>query len=126
MQGSLEMTKGRMKIAGFRLVAATACLAIATGLGSTAMANNNKTVEAAVAAGIVGVAVGAALSHKHQHDPVIYYQGYQPYYPAGGYNAYYNQTIRPASNVICYPAQRVCYNSNGSVANKWSRRVFGY
>ena len=85
----------------------------------------NKHVEEVIAAGIVGIAVGAALSHKHQHNKQVYHPGYQPYYPAGGYDSYFDQSFRPSSDAICYPAQRACYNDNGSLANKWTRRVFG-
>jgi hypothetical protein len=84
----------------------------------------NRDVGASLVGGVVGVAVGAALSHKHHHDKVIYYPGYQPPYPAGGYDPYFNQAFNPAPDVVCYPAQRICYNMNGSVANKWTWRVF--
>lgn len=106
-----------------RAAAVTVGLALLAATSPAAMAKN-KHVEEVIAAGIVGVAVGAALSHKHQHNSQIYHPGYQPYYPAGGYDTYYEQSFRPSSDTTCYTAQRVCYNDNGSVANKWTRRVF--
>ncbi len=84
-------------------------------------------VGAAIAGGIVGLAVGAALSTKHHQNENIYYPGYQPPYPAGGYNPYWQQPpFSPAPGVLCYQAQQACYNVGGGYAGKWSARVFGF
>jgi hypothetical protein len=85
----------------------------------------NKDVEAAIAAGVVGIAVGAALSHKHHHSPQVYYPGYQPPYAPGGYNPYFARAFSPAPGVMCYDAQRACYDADGTFSNKWMRRIYG-
>jgi hypothetical protein len=108
------------------LTCSLAGLAMLVAVPAVADAKNNKHVEEVIVGGLVGLAVGAALSRKHQHNNQIYYRGYEPPYRPDAYDPYFARTFSPNSNVICYTAQRVCYNNNGSVANKWSRRVFGY
>jgi hypothetical protein len=86
-------------------------------------AHASKTDDA-IAAGIVGLAVGAALSHKHKHRKDIYYRGYQPYYPENDYDDYYSRTFSPGGGIICYRAQRICYDPNGTVSYKATARFF--
>lgn len=81
---------------------------------------------AAIAGGIVGLAVGAALSKKHHHHKDVYYPGYAPPYGPGGYNPAWNQNFMPSPTIICYPMQRACYNVGGGFSVKWTSRVFGY
>ena len=76
-------------------------------------------------AGVIGLAIGAALSHKHKHNTEVYYPGYQPYYPPNGYDAYYGRTFSPKPGVICYDAQRACYDSDGTFSNKQMRLYYG-
>ncbi len=114
------------KLGGWRGVATVAASVAILGAAPAPSLAKNKHVEEAIIGGIVGVAVGAALSRKHQHDNRVYYPNYQPYYPPGGYDPYFAGSFSPSPDVVCYRAQRVCYNANGSVANKWSRRVFGF
>lgn len=85
-----------------------------------------KDLDAAIAGGIIGLAAGAALSHHHHHDNNIYYPGYAPPYAPGGYGPYYGQSFSPNPGIICYPAQRACYNAGGDFAGKWTNRIFGY
>ena len=84
-----------------------------------------KHVKEAIAAGIIGAAVGAALSHKHRHRNESYYPGYQPRYPDGGYNDYYSNTFSPGGGIICYRAQRICYDPNGTISHRTTFRIFG-
>lgn len=81
---------------------------------------------AAIAGGIVGLAVGAALSKKHHHHEDVYYPGYAPPYGPGGYNPAWAQSFMPSPRIICYPMQRACYNVDGGFSVKWTSRVFGY
>ena len=60
--------------------------------------------------------MGAALSDQHHHNKKIYYNGYNPPYAPGAYDPYFAKVYSPAANVVCYSAQRVCYNNNGSYA----------
>lgn len=82
---------------------------------------------AAILGGVAGLAVGAAIADSNHHsNRRIYYEGYQEPYPPGGYDAYFNRSFMPSSTVTCYPAQRLCYDRNGTVAHKWTRRIYGY
>jgi len=82
---------------------------------------------AAIVGGLAGVAVGAAIADAAKPPrPKYYYNGYAPPYRPGYYDPYFNQAFSPTAGVVCYPAQRLCYHNNGSVANKWTRRVYGY
>jgi hypothetical protein len=80
---------------------------------------------AAILGGVAGLAVGAAIADS-QRNKKIYYQGYNPPYPPGGYGPYFNQAFSPTAGVVCYPAQRLCYNNAGSISGKWTRNVYGY
>jgi surface antigen len=120
------MINNDRKFGGWRGVAAVAAAVAMLGVAPEPSRASDKHVKEAIIGGVVGVAIGAALSRKHQRNSVIYYPGYKPYYAPSGYDAYFAQSFSPSAGVMCYTAQRVCYNENGSVANKWSRRVFGY
>ena len=72
---------------------------------------------------VVGAAVGAALSKKHRHNTKIYVPGYAPY-PPGGYVPAWQQTFSPKPGVICYPAQRACYDGGGAYNPKWTWKTF--
>jgi hypothetical protein len=119
------MTKyrsARQTLNGFLALAMISATVLATSV--PAMAKHKNTKEA-IAAGVIGLAVGAALSHKHQHNKEIYYQGYQPYYPPQGYNDYYARSFSPSPGVICYDAQRACYDRDGTFSNRWMRAYYG-
>lgn len=82
---------------------------------------------AAVLGGVAGLAVGAAIADSHKNrNKTIYYQGYNPPYQPGGYDPYFNQAFSPAAGIVCYPAQRLCYNNGGSISGGWTRSVYGY
>ncbi|MFT0862192.1 hypothetical protein [Ancylobacter sp. G4_0304] len=73
---------------------------------------------AAIAAGILGLAVGAAVAdNARPRDPVVY--GAPP-------AAYYGPPppFSPAPGVSCYPTRRQCYMSNGLLDWSWTDRVF--
>ena len=107
-------------------VVAIATAMIANGSHQAVAKNNNSAVGAAIVGGIAGVAIGAALSDQHKHKTKVYYNGYAPPYGAGGYDPYFNRAFSPGGDVVCYPAQAMCYNNNGSVARNWTRRIYGY
>ena len=82
---------------------------------------------AAIVGGLAGVAVGAAIADAARPArPKYYYDGYAPPYRPGNYDPYFNQAFSPSAGVVCYPAQRMCYDNNGTVSHKWTRRVYGY
>lgn len=112
---------GKLVLAGCAaasLVVAAHGPASAGGIGPTG---------AAIVGGVAGLAVGAAIADATRpKKKKIYYDGYQPPYPPGGYDPYFNQAYSPVAGVVCYPAQRLCYNNGGSVNGTWTRRAFGY
>ena len=70
---------------------------------------------------------GAAILDAHaKKNKKIYYKGYNPPYQPGGYDPYFNQAFSPTTGVVCYPAQRLCYNNAGSISGTWTRKVYGY
>lgn len=79
-----------------------------------ARANNTG---AAIAGGIVGLALGAAIAGSAQRDQQIYGPPPPAYAPPPPYS--------PAGGVICYPGQQTCYNNNGSVSWPWTSRIYG-
>ena len=79
---------------------------------------------AAVIGGAVGLGVGAAISKSKKQKKVIYYPGYAPAYPPGGYDPYWNRVISPKPGIFCYPAQYACYTANGSFSPKWTSRMY--
>ncbi len=130
------------------VVPAIAAAAIVAMPLAEAQANNNiSNTGAAILGGIAGLAVGAAIvDSAHQH-PVYYppryaYPAAQPYpyaqpypayaqpqpayYPRPAYHPAYGAPFSPTGGVVCYPGKGICYNNNGSVAGKWTNRVFGY
>ena len=80
---------------------------------------------AAVLGGIAGLAVGAAIADSNKNKK-IYYEGYNPPYRPGAYDPYFNQAFSPTTGIVCYPAQRLCYNNSGSISGNWTRKVYGY
>lgn len=70
----------------------------------------------AIAAGIIGLAVGAAVDNAVHRDEYVYGPP-RPVYRAG-------TPFSPHFNVMCYPAQRACYNNGGYYNPNWSYRVF--
>jgi len=92
------------------LVVATA-LAAPLSLPRPALANK----EAAVAAGAaIGIAIGALIAKKRRKDRQQHWNYID-----------YNNSFRPASGIVCFPAQRVCYRNNYYSAD-WTHRVYGY
>lgn len=67
---------------------------------------------------VVGAAIGAALSKKHKHVEKIYVPGYGP-------PPVWTQTFSPKPGVLCYPAQRACYDAGGAYNPKWTWNTFG-
>lgn len=84
-----------------------------------------KDAGAIIAAGVVGLAVGAAISKHHHHTTNIYYNNYKPPHPPGAYPPHWAASFSPAPGIICYPAQYACYKLNGAFAPGWTRRAFG-
>lgn len=81
---------------------------------------------AAIVGGVAGVAVGAAIADAAKpRKKKIVYEGYQPPYQPGQYDPYFNQAYSPVAGVVCYPAQRACYNNGGTLNGTWTRRAFG-
>jgi hypothetical protein len=74
-----------------------AVMAVALGTGFAQPALPNDATAAAIAAGIAGVAVGAAISNHHHHN-----------HPGGHFS--------PKPGVTCYNKQRACYHDDGSFA----------
>jgi hypothetical protein len=112
---------GKLIFAGF---AAAALLVAAQ---PAAEAKTMGPTAAAIVGGVAGLAVGAAIADSANHNKKkYYYNGYAPPYGPGTYDPYFNQAFSPTAGVVCYPAQRLCYNNNGSVANHWTRNVYGY
>ena len=74
---------------------------------------------------VVGAAVGAAVAADARHTTKIIVPGYAPPYPPGGYPPYYQQVTSPKPGILCYPAQRACYDAGGAYNPKWSMREFG-
>ena len=86
---------------------------------------SRKHVREAIAAGVVGAAIGAALSHKHRHNNDVYYDGYVPPYQDNGYDDYWRKSFSPAPGVMCYNAERICYDANGTISHRNTFRIFG-
>lgn len=73
---------------------------------------------AAIAAGIIGLAVGAAVADSNRpRESAVY--GPPP-------RAYYSPLppFSPAAGITCYPARRQCYMPNGQLSWTWTDRVF--
>ena len=107
------------------MVAAVTAAAVLAGTQHAAQAKINST-GAAILGGVAGLAVGAAIADSQKKKTKIYYEGYAPPYPPGAYDPYFNQAFSPTTGIVCYPAQRLCYNNGGSISGKWTRNVYGY
>jgi hypothetical protein len=104
-----------------------AAAAVSLTLAPAAEAKNIGPTGAAIVGGVAGLAIGAAIADANRNKRKnYYYNGYVPPYQPGGYDPYFARAFSPSNDVTCYPAQRLCYNDNGSVAKHWTRRVFGY
>ena len=105
-------------------IAAIAAAAILASVQHAAEAKISST-GAAILGGVAGLAVGAAIADS-QKKKTIYYEGYAPPYQPGAYDPYFNQAFSPTTGIVCYPAQRLCYNNGGSISGTWTRKVYGY
>lgn len=109
------------------LLAACAAMAMLVTAQHQADAKTMGPTAAAIVGGVAGVAVGAAIADAAKpKKKKIYYEGYAPPYEPGHYDPYFNQAYSPATGVVCYPAQRLCYNNAGAVSGTWTRRIYGY
>lgn len=85
------------------LTAAVAALTVAGAMASATTPahaeryrydDNNDEAAAAIAGGVLGLALGAALAGGYNNNSGYYNRSYQPYYNGGGYyggNGYYGQ-----------------------------------
>lgn len=98
------MTGSRLNVHFVRpaAVAAAALLVLAA-----PAAANNKDVAAAVAAGVVGVAIGAALADHPKHH------GHK-----------HRDRFSPKPGVTCYDYQAACYHDDGSLASNMTWEVY--
>ncbi|WP_035831180.1 hypothetical protein [Kaistia adipata] len=73
---------------------------------------------AAIIGGLAGIAVGAAIADSANRNRDIYGAPPPPSYnpPA---------PFSPSGGIICYPAQRACYNNGGAYNSNWTWRVYG-
>lgn len=105
-----------MRVSGLRsfaLVLAIAAAFVAQTVPSSAHGHGG-----AIAAGIIGLALGAAVADSaHSRDTAIY---------GGPPPAYYGSPppFSPGEGVTCYPARRQCYMPNGLLDWVWTDRVF--
>lgn len=90
-----------------RLFRGIALLASAALLGLAAPAAANNDVAAALAAGVVGVAIGASLSDHHKHHG----------HKQGG-------SFSPKPGVTCYDRQAACYHDDGSFASNMTWDIY--
>jgi hypothetical protein len=74
---------------------------------------------AAIIGGIAGLAVGAAIADSANRNPNVYGPP-----PPPAYNP--PPPFSPATGIICYPAQRACYNNGGAYNSNWTYRVYGH
>ena len=96
------------------------CVALAGLAGGTLTASGHGHHGGdAVAAGIIGLAIGAAISDDgdYRHRDV-----YGPP-PAPAYAP--PPPFSPARDITCYPAQYACYFRNGAFNNFWTHAEFG-
>lgn len=109
---------------------------------------NKKSGGGGDAVAAVGIAVGlaaiiaAASSKKKNNDQYdrygqqSYYQnnnGYNGYYNNNNNNNYnnnnsynYNDSFSPGKGIVCYRAQRACFDNNNNYNPRWSQREFSY
>ncbi|MCA3554187.1 hypothetical protein [Aestuariivirga sp.] len=125
-----------------RLIAAAAAVSLLAATAPDARADKKiSNTGAAIVGGIAGLAIGAAIAdsaNRNRRDyqpryqpyppppPYAYAQPYPVYYPQPVYRPAYARPFSPVASVVCYPDRGLCFNeSNGSIANKWTARVFG-
>lgn len=85
---------------------------------ATPSAARMNSAAAAATAGIVGLAVGAAIANSANRNTYVYGPPPPPaYVPPAPFS--------PAANVVCYPGQRACYYNGGAYAADWTWRVYG-
>lgn len=126
-----------------RILAAVSALVMLAGSAGVSRADNHiSSTGAAILGGVAGLAIGAAIADSAHQRPAYYPPRYQPYPPpqpypyppryAQPYPAYYPayrpayaRTFSPAPGVSCNPRRGLCFNANGTVANRWTARVFG-
>lgn len=94
------------------IVLTAAALAVPVTLPNPALAD--KKARAAAAGAAIGLALGAIIASKRRKNR-------QEHWDYVDYNA----SFRPASGVVCFPAQRACYRNNYYSAD-WTHRVYGY
>lgn len=85
------------------MIAALVAAALAAALPQPGQAND---VAAAIAAGAIGVAVGASLSKHSDHH-------------------HHGNAFSPEAGITCHPKQRACYHDNGGFAAGWTRQIYG-
>ena len=121
LEGNMKLSKntGRRGTIILSALLAAALLAV---LQQKAEAKISST-GAAILGGVAGLAVGAAIADSRKPRTKIYYEGYAP---PPHYDPYFNQAFSPTAGIVCYPAQRLCYNNGGSISGKWTRNVYGY
>lgn len=76
-------------------------------------------VATALVAGVVGAAVGAALSRPEKQKTVIYRDRNAAPAPASA------ERFSPKPGIQCYDRSRSCYHRNGGFAANWTDRVYG-
>ncbi|MCX5493345.1 hypothetical protein OSH11_01365 [Kaistia dalseonensis] len=95
----------------------TSTIAVALSLQTVPSSAHNYT-GAAIAAGILGLAVGAAVADSARpRDPGVYGAPATTYYGPP-------PPFSPTPGVSCYPARRQCYMPNGLLDWTWTDRVF--
>ncbi|MGH6736656.1 MAG: hypothetical protein ACRECX_11345 [Methyloceanibacter sp.] len=101
-----------MRVPGTAL---TAVAAMSFCLATPAHAKSNT---AAVVGGIIaGAAVGAVVSSEINHSKKVYVR--EKPKPSS-----WDQSFSPKPGVMCYPAHRACYNSNGAYSANWTYKVY--
>lgn len=89
----------------------------ALAFSASAAAHHHHKEDREIAAGIVGLAVAAAIADggNRHHDvygpPRIVYEPERPFSPDYG--------------ISCYAAQRACYYRDGGFSSHWTHRVYG-
>lgn len=71
-----------------------------------------------IAAGLLGLAVGAAIVDDSERRHEVYGPPVTPYYASP-------RPFSPHYGVSCFPAQRACYHDEGGFSAHWTHRVYG-
>lgn len=106
-----------MAIANIRRLA-IALLVPAFMVAHVASSSAHNNTGAAIAAGIVGLAVGAAIAGSANQPPNVYGPPPAPAYAPP-------PPFSPATGITCYPGQRACYRNSGAYSSDWTWRVYG-